>query len=113
MKTVDIGKEFYHRLANRDEYQGDGKYTAVDFRSKYLSELDNSEAWSKTGVFIVLDFQNVKTIGPSFANEAFAHFMRYTNTNPERFLDKVKFINISDVHRLIIKEELESGFKGS
>jgi hypothetical protein len=111
MKTIDVGQEFYHRLANRDKYQGDGKHTAVDFRTRYLSELDNKEAWAKSDKFIVFDFQNVKKIGPSFANEAFGYFMKYTN--PERFLEKVMFTNISDVHRLIIKEELESGFKGS
>ncbi len=110
MKTVDVGKEFYHRLANRDEYQGDGMHTAVEFRSKYLSELDKVEAWTTTNEFIVLDFQNVKKIGPSFANEAFGYFMRYTD--PKKFVQKIKFINISDVHRIIIKEELESGFKG-
>jgi hypothetical protein len=111
MNTIDIGKDFFHRLVNRDENQTDGKFTAVDFREKYLSKLDNKEAWSTEGVFIVFDFKNIKKIGPSFANGAFGYFMKYTN--PEKFLDKVKFINISDVHRIIIKEELESGFKGT
>jgi len=110
MKTVDVGKEFYHRLANRDENQGDGKHTALEFWNKYLSELDKAEAWTTSNEFIVLDFQNVKKIGPSFANEAFGHFMKYTD--PNNFLKKIKFINISDVHRLIIKEELEAGYKG-
>lgn len=110
MRTVDVGKEFYHRLANRDEHQGDGKYTAVEFRVRYLSELDKPEAWSTTAEFIIFDFQNVKKIGPSFANEAFGYFMQYTD--PKKFLQKVKFVNISDVHLMIIKEELEAGFAG-
>jgi hypothetical protein len=111
MKTVDVGRDFHHRLANRDTYQGDGRHTAVEFRAKYLSGLDNPETWKDTNPAIVLDFQNVKKIGPSFANEAFGHFMKYTT--PQRFLEKVKFINISDVQRIIIKEELESGYKGA
>lgn len=110
MTTVDVGRDFHHRLANRDKYQGDGRYTAVEFRAKYLGRLDNAEAWKEIGQAIVLDFQNVKKIGPSFANEAFGHFMKYTT--PDRFLERVRFINISDVQRIIIKEELESGYKG-
>jgi hypothetical protein len=110
MKTVDVGKDFYHRLANRDQFQGDGKHTAVEFRNKYLLELDNKAAWSYPEQFIELDFQNVNKIGPSFANEAFGYFMKYTD--PQGFIRKVKFSNISEVHLMIIEEELESGFKG-
>ena len=36
---VDVKKQFYHRLTNRDENQGDGKHTAKDFREKFLSTL--------------------------------------------------------------------------
>lgn len=110
MKSVDVGKEFYHRLGNRDEHQGDGQYTAVDFRNRFLSELDDNKAWTRSGVFIVLDFKNVRKIGPSFANEAFGYFMKYTN--PSSFLKKVQFKNISEVQLIIIKEELESGYRG-
>lgn len=110
MRAIDVGKDFYHRLANRDKYQGDGTHTAEEFRYKYLKELDKPEAWTIDDEYIVFDFQNVKKIGPSFANAAFGHFMKYTK--PERFLKRIRFINISDVHRLIIKEELESGFRG-
>lgn len=110
MKTVDVGKEFYHRLTNRDEYQADGQHTAVDFRKKYLSDLDKAEAWTKSGELIILDFANVKKIGPSFAHEAFGYFMKYTD--PAGFVKKVKLTNISDVFKMIIEVELESAFKG-
>lgn len=106
---VDVGKQFYHRLANRDQRQGDGKYSAVEFRDKYLKFLDNEEAWRTDKEEIVLDFTNVKKIGPSFANEAFAYFTKYAK--PERIFKKIVFKNISQVQRMIIHEELDTGYK--
>ena len=110
MKTIDVGKEYFFRLANRNKLQGDGTYNAVDFRKKYLSKLDNSSAWEDFTPFIVLDFSNVKRIGPSFANEAFAYFMKYTN--PDNFMEKVTFKNLDEVDQIIINKELFSGYKG-
>jgi len=110
MQAIDVGKEFYHRLANRDDKQGDGKHTGVEFRNRFLSHLNNLEAWKSPSEPIILDFKNVKKIGPSFASEAFGYFMKYVN--PEEFLKKIQFINISGVHLMIIKEELESAYKG-
>jgi hypothetical protein len=109
MKTVDVGKDFYFRLANRNELQGDGKHTALEFRSKYLSELDNELAWKDMAPFIIFDFTNVKRIGPSFANEAFAYFMKYTK--PDNFMQKIQFKNIDEVDTGIIRKELLSGYK--
>lgn len=108
--TIDVGKDFYHRLANRDDRQGDGKHTAVQFRKKYLSSLDDSEAWNEQTEPITLDFANVKKIGPSFANEAFGYFTKYAK--PEAFYKKVRFINITNVQKMIIDEELQSGYTG-
>lgn len=110
MPTIDVGKEFYHRLANRDKNQGDGKHTAIDFRKRFLSDLDNSEFWKTSSEPIILDFKNVKKIGPSFANEAFGYFTKYVK--PKDFLKKIQFANISKVQMLIIEEELESGHTG-
>jgi STAS-like domain of unknown function (DUF4325) len=110
MPTIDVGTEFYHRLANRDKNQGDGKHTAVEFRTRYLAHLDNPAAWQSSGETIILDFANVKKIGPSFANEAFGYFTKYVK--PADFLKRVQFRNISDVQLMIIKEELDSGYTG-
>lgn len=109
IKKIDVGSDFHHRLANRDEKQGDGKFTAVEFRTKYLSIFDNKEVWDNNETLIILDFANVTKLGPSFANEAFAYFTRYAK--PNRILEKIQLKNISDVKLLIIKEELESGYK--
>jgi len=110
MKPIDVGQDFYFRLANRNELQGDGKHTAVEFRKKYLSSLDSKEAWANDRTEIVFDFSNVKRIGPSFANEAFAYFMKYTT--PDKFLKKVSFENINiPVDLGIIKIELEGGYR--
>ena len=110
MLTIDVGKEFYPRLANRNKDQGDGKHTAVEFRSRFLADLDNRDAWTKESEPIILDFKNVKKIGPSFANEAFGYFTKYVK--PKEFLKKVQFVNISKVQFMIIQEELESGYSG-
>jgi len=110
MPTIDVGKEFYHRLANRDQNQGDGKYTAIEFRKKFLATLDNETVWNEATEPIIFDFGMVKKIGPSFAYEAFGYFTRYTK--PDKILLKIQFKNISDVQRMIIKQELESGYTG-
>ena len=110
MPTIDVGITFYHRLANRDRNQGDGKYNAVEFRTRFLSSLDNAEVWRKTTEPIILDFKNVKKIGPSFANEAFGYFTKYVK--PKEFFKKVEFVNITAVQKMIIDEELESGYAG-
>jgi len=108
IRTVDVGNEFYYRLANRDQNQGDGKYTAIEFRKKYLWDLDNIEAWRGSNPFIVLDFVNVKKIGPSFANEVFAFFTQYAN--PEKILKRIILKNTTNVQLSIIKEELTAGY---
>lgn len=110
MKKINIGKNFHYRLANRDERQGDGKHTAVEFRKKYLKELEEKpHLWKNGEPYIDFDFSEVKVIGPSFANEAFAYFTK--NHSPEEIMGKIKFSNISRVKELIIKEELESGYR--
>lgn len=110
MKAIDVGKEFHHRLANRDELQGDGKYTAVQFRKLYLSKLDNSSAWEKQDVQIILDFANVDRLGPSFANEAFGYFTRYAK--PDQIMRVIEFRNLTDVQKSIIIQELMSASTG-
>ncbi len=106
-KVIDVGKEFYHRLANIDELQGDGKYTSFEFRQKYLSFLDNKKKWVNSEEEIVLDFQNVKKIGCDFANNVFAYFRRYAN--PKQILNKINIINASNVQKRIIEYEVDNG----
>ncbi|PJZ23971.1 hypothetical protein CH352_00945 [Leptospira hartskeerlii] len=108
MEAIDVGNTFYHRLVNRDRQQGDGKHTAVEFREKFLTKFDNIESWKNISATITFDFKNVQKIGPSFANEAFAYFMKYAN--PSNFEKVIKFINISKVAEMIIKEELQTGY---
>jgi hypothetical protein len=110
MRSVDVAADFNPRLANRNERQGDGRSTAIDFRRKYLSELDSAEVWKAQREPIVLDFKGVRKIGPSFANEAFGYFTKYTD--PTTFLETVKLVNISRVQLMIIEQELKSGYQG-
>jgi hypothetical protein len=106
-RTIDVGKEFYHRLANRDERQGDGKHTAVEFREKYLAGFDNPAAWTPTStISVTLDFSHVQKIGPSFANEAFAYFGKYAS--PVEILQRIKIVNASKVQLFIIQQEVEA-----
>lgn len=108
MRRVSIAKEFYHRLANRDSNQGDGEHNAVEFRQTFLSALCHESAWKNDDPFIELDFNNVKKIGPSFANEAFAYFTKFST--PSRILKKIQIINATVVQKEIINTELKSGY---
>ncbi len=108
MEKIDIGKEFYSRLTNRDDKQRDGKYNGIEFRNKFLSGLYNDKAWKDDSVFIELDFSNVSKMGPSWANEVFAYFTKYGT--PSKVLQKIKIVNISRVKRSIIEQELEAGY---
>ena len=108
MYKIDVGEDFHHRLTNRDKHQRDGKYTGLEFREKYLSELYNSEVWENDIPFIELDFSNVTKLGPSWANEVFAFFTQYAK--PKRILSKIKLKNISKVKKAIIEEELAAGY---
>ena len=109
MNTIDIGTDFYHRLANRDTLQGDGTHTAVEFRKKYLNELDDPAAWKIKEPFIVLNFVNVKRLGPSFANEAFAYFTKWAD--PLTIYSRIIFSNLSKVQKSIIDVEIKTGYK--
>jgi hypothetical protein len=109
MQEIKIATDFYHRLANRDSRQGDGRHTAVEFREKYLSSLDSKAAWGDAGCIVLLDFEGVRKIGPSFANEAFAYFTKYAD--PETILKKICLKNASNVQSKIIQMELETGYK--
>ncbi len=101
--------DFYHSLVNRDDLQGDGKYTVLEFRKKYLVDFDNEEWWKEKNKVLEIDFEGVTTVGPTWANEAFAYFMKY-NVSPERFLKKFIFQNISRIKLGTIKTELEVGY---
>lgn len=111
IKTIDVGRDFFVDLVNRDTNQGDGLYTAVEFRQKYLGDLMKPEFWMKPKEYIVLDFSHVEVLGPSFANEAFAFFTQY-NAKPETILHVIKFDPISRVKLSTIKVELEQGYRG-
>ncbi|MCP5245195.1 MAG: DUF4325 domain-containing protein [Burkholderiales bacterium] len=108
MKYVDVGKEFSSSLTNRDEYQRDGKFTGLDFRTKFLNGLDDKEQWENDNVFITLDFGNVKRVGPSWSNEVFAYFTKFGKK--EHILKKIKLENISRVKLAIIMKEIETGY---
>ncbi len=116
-KTIKVTEEFSDRLTNRNQLQGDGKKNAEDFRKKYLSFLDSPDEWVKTAIeenspAIIFDFSEVKKIGPSFANEAFAYFTKYEGATPKAIMLRISFINISIVQKEIIEIELESGYSG-
>ena len=110
IKTINVAKEFYHRLANSTKKRGDGKYTAKQFRKKYLKQFDNKEAWENKSKGIILDFSDVSKISPSFANKAFSYFNKYAI--PNEILNKIEFINIHPVKLAIIAMEINSGYDG-
>lgn len=108
---IDIGKEFFHKLINRNELQGDGKYTAIDFRNRFLSKLDTDEWWNDPSQFIELDFQNVEVIGPSWTNEIFAYYLS-KGLKSHVVLSKIRCLNLTKTKTTIINRELEQGYRG-
>lgn len=108
INKMDIAKDFSDRLVYRDRYQGDGKSNAIDFRNKFLNELESEKWWKDNEKFIELDFSGVKTLGPSWANEVFAYYTK--NHTPKEILNKIKLVNISNVKKSIIKLEIETGY---
>ena len=80
----------------------------MEFRNKYLGELDDQENWNNNSSIIELDFRHVKRLGPSWANEVFAYFTR--KHKPESILKKIKLINITKVKRAIVEKEIETGY---
>jgi|JI8StandDraft_1071087.scaffolds.fasta_scaffold488462_2 hypothetical protein len=107
-QTINVVEKFSDRLVNRNRFQGDGRFTAEDFRRKFLKFLDNEAAWLGDEPAIIFDFSEVDNIGPSFANEAFAYFIKYAP--PEKILKKIQFVNISKVKMGVITEELDTSF---
>lgn len=101
--------DFCKRLTNRNKAQGDGEHTAEEFRKVYMSECLKEEFWNSKET-ICFDFTDVIKIGPSFANEAFAFFMGKFNVDKAKFNEHILFKNISRVQKLIIQQELESGY---
>lgn len=108
MKSINVGEEFSASLTNRDHLQRDGTFTGVEFRNTFLMELDDDKQWEDNTTFITLDFSNVKRLGPSWANEAFAYFTKYGK--PELIFNKIKLVNISRVKLAIITKEIETGY---
>lgn len=111
--SVDIGNcnVFFHKLLNRNELQGDGKYTAIEFRESFLSELDNDNWWTDKSNKIELDFKNVEVIGPSWANEIFAYYLS-KGIKKDLVLQKIICLNLTKTKKIIIERELDQGYRG-
>lgn len=107
---INVAEDFYHRLANRNQTQGDGKFTAVQFRQRFLGHLDFHKSWDKKGPIVLFDFEGVKKLSPGFANEAFAHFTIYAS--PDKIFERIQFINISPVKRETIEREVQDSYYG-
>lgn len=107
-RIIDVAKDFSPRLANREKYNGDGTFTAVEFRRKYLNPLKKSKHWKNDETFITFDFNGVERLSPGFANEAFGYFTAMGT--PRQVLKKIRFINISDVKIETIHKELKAAY---
>lgn len=108
--TILVAKDFSDFLINRDENQGDGTCTGKEFREKFLVNANDENWWKKNDSVISLDFTDVDTIGPSWANEVFAYFTKFS-IEEKAILNRIRLINISPVKLALIKKEIESGYK--
>lgn len=109
MTVIKIAQEFSPRLVNRNPLQGTGKHTGIDFRDKYLKEADDESWWADPSRSITLSFENVDTLGPSWANEVFAYFTKYTKDKTE-ILKKFILKDISRVKQSTIETEIDAGY---
>lgn len=98
MNVVNVSLEFGSRLAGSQEGE--------EFRKKFLSSLDNEDAWESDDEAITFNFTDVDKISPSFATYAFGYFTKYATV--EKVADRIKFESINRVHRMIIEEEIKS-----
>ncbi len=108
---INLAKDFSPVLRNRNKYQTDGKFTAIEFRKKFLNELDSQEWWGNESKTISIDLSDIDTLGPSWVNEAFAYFARY-NINSEALFKKINFIGLDEVWKEIIEQEMKDGYSG-
>ena len=109
MQSVEIAKQFCSRLVNRDKLQGDGKCSGELFRTQFLQELDSLAWWKDPDTSITLDFSEIETLGPSWANEVFAYFTKF-DQSPSKILSKIRLLNISRVKRSTIEMEINAGY---
>lgn len=105
---IAVAKDFSNYLVNRNSAQGDGTFTGEDFRKKFLKDLDSPEWWSDSSKKVEIDFDGVRTLGPSWVNEVFAYFTQ--SVAKDVVLRKIEFKNISETKMEIIRVELESGY---
>lgn len=108
IRKINVAAEFSDYLVNRNNLQGDGTKTGEDFRTQFLLDLENDSWWDKSENIIIFNFKDVRTIGPSWANEVFAYYAN--KRNKSTVLSHLKFENISPVKLEIIELEIESGY---
>lgn len=110
MKVVNVATQFSDYLVNRNQHQGDGTFSAVDFRERFLQDLESDDWWG-SAEYITLDFDGVEILGPSWANEVFAYYTS-RNKSPEEILKKIRILNLKSVKLNIVQDELRTGYSG-
>jgi hypothetical protein len=108
---VNISLAFGTRLSYRDYDCGNmaSLVSGHAFRKVFLSSYDNKGVWNKEYIpVITLNFQEVVTLSPSFANEAFAYFRKYGSI--KQVLGAFRFVNITKMQRAVIEYEIMVGY---
>ena len=108
---VDIGIEFCENLIHRDR-KACKTYNAIYFKHTYLwdGSINNLGCGRKTP--IILDFINVRRIGPSFVRAAFEVYVKHHGSLNE-FYKIFRFENLSKVQKMIIELELKERLKNA
>lgn len=111
--TIDIGRQFGSRLLYRSSEPANERTRpngGVEFRMRFMSELETPEFWSDKTRSITLDFSNVETLGPAWANEVFAYWLQRRQSRDVKA--KILCINITEVKQAVIDIELDQGYCG-
>ena len=106
---VDVGREYSSRLTDRTYEQSANPCNAYHFRQRYLPPPDSLDAWERAASTIEPAFSGVRNIGPGFADEAFAYFVRYVSS-PDDIFDRIRISNVSSVKLAIIRNEVCAAF---
>lgn len=108
---IAIADEFSHDLMFRFKKQ-DKKFSAEAFREQFLSALNAQEWWANSNSKIIINFENVDTLTPSWANEAFAYYTK-SLANPSQIKERIDFQNLSTIKRQIIEREIQRGYENN
>ena len=99
-------------LCSRFRYLINGETSAEKFFKDFLKEDMEHPAWWDDDEPLVLDFEGVETLSPTWCHELVWNMVEGNETVTERsFRERVKFVNMSKVKRETMDTEIRCVFE--